>query len=78
MTEALNAGLELMAVGMGIVFLFLITLILTANVMSKLVNRFYPETETIPAKNPTVAAGTTDPAVVAAITTAVHRYRSEK
>lgn len=78
MTEALNAGVELMAVGMGIVFLFLFTLILTANVMSKLVQRFYPETETIKAKGVSVATATTDEPVVAAITAAVHRYRSEK
>ena len=77
MTEALNAGLELMAVGMGIVFLFLMTLILTANLMSKVVQRFYPEAETVSANTPT-AAGAPDAPVVAAITAAVHRFRSEK
>lgn len=81
MTEALDAGLELMAVGMGIVFLFLFTLILTANAMSKLVQHFYPEPEIVVANIPITAktgVTSTGAPVVAAITAAVNKYRSEK
>lgn len=78
MTEVLDAGLELMIIGMGIVFLFLMTLILTANAMSKLIQRFYPETETTTANTTAVSTGATDAKVIAAITVAVQRYRAEK
>ena len=81
MTEAFDAGLELMAVGMGIVFLFLFTLILTANAMSKLVQHFYPEPELVAINTSAIATTgvtATEASVVAAITAAVHQYRSEK
>lgn len=43
MTEELSFGLELMFVGMGIVFLFLAMLVLAINIMSALVRRFFPK-----------------------------------
>lgn len=38
-------GLELMLMGMGVVFGFLTALVVTTTVMSRLVNRFFPESE---------------------------------
>jgi len=76
MTELMSAGVELMLIGMGIVFVFLILLIGAVNLMSAMVLRYFPEpTET------QVLASTIihpqDDRVIAAITSAVHRYRSE-
>lgn len=74
MTELMNAGVELMLVGMGIVFLFLAMLIVTVNLMSALVLRFFPEP---PAEVVPVAEGTGDPHIIAAISAAIKRYRSD-
>ncbi|MDD5412326.1 MAG: OadG family transporter subunit, partial [Methylobacter sp.] len=41
MTEQMSSGIELMFVGMGIVFLFLIMLVVAINIMSALVQRYF-------------------------------------
>jgi len=64
-----------MFVGMGIVFLFLAMLVVAINIMSALVQRYFPET---PASK--AVPGITvdiDKSVVAAITAAVHQYRKK-
>ncbi|MGR9115581.1 MAG: OadG family protein [Gammaproteobacteria bacterium] len=78
MNELLMNGVELMLVGMGIVFLFLAMLIVAVNVMSALVQRFLPAPA--PASTPvamTAKTGVTDQSIVAAISSAVHQYRSK-
>jgi oxaloacetate decarboxylase gamma subunit len=42
MTEMMSNGVELMFAGMGIVFLFLTMLVGAINLMSSLVQRFFP------------------------------------
>jgi oxaloacetate decarboxylase (Na+ extruding) subunit gamma len=42
MTPLLNAGLELMLIGMGTVFVFLTLLVFATGLMSWLIRRFYP------------------------------------
>lgn len=79
MTEILIRGGELMLIGMGIVFLFLAMLIFAVNSMSTLIARFIDGPITISANVksiPSAANETTDPAVIAAITSAVHQYRN--
>ena len=73
MTEELSLGLELMFVGMGIVFLFLAMLVVAINVMSALVQRLFPEAPVPP--NP-VLSTSLDKSVVAAITAAVHQHKN--
>jgi oxaloacetate decarboxylase gamma subunit len=73
MTEELSLGLELMFVGMGIVFLFLAMLVVAINVMSALVQRFFPEAAVPP--NPLLNTSL-DKSVVAAITAAIHQHRN--
>lgn len=70
MNEMMSAGLEIMLVGMGTVFLFLAMLIVTVNIMSTLVQRFYPEILT-------KSVTDIDPNVIAAISAAVHQYRKK-
>ncbi len=65
-----------MFTGMGIVFLFLIMLVIAINIMSALVQRYFPD---IPASKtvPGITADI-DKSVVAAITAAVHQYRKDR
>jgi len=48
MNSLLSEGFTLMWIGMGTVFVFLIVLVTATQVMSLLINRFYPEKEFIP------------------------------
>ncbi|MBL1265431.1 OadG family protein [Candidatus Methylomicrobium oryzae] len=73
MAELMSSGVELMIVGMGIVFLFLALLVVAINTMSSLIQRFFPE----PPKAAKTVKIETDQATVAAITAAVHQYRSK-
>ena len=75
MTEQMTSGFELMFTGMGIVFLFLTLLVVLINVMSTLVQRYFPDipmTKTVPGITADI-----DKSVVAAITAAVHLYRKK-
>ncbi|CCE24338.1 OadG family protein [Methylotuvimicrobium alcaliphilum] len=80
MTEILIRGGELMAIGMGIVFLFLVMLIFAVNSMSTLIARFI-DGPTINADNtkpaPAPSQGDIDPSLIAAISSAVHQYRNK-
>ena len=73
----MNAGVELMIIGMLIVFAFLALLVVMVNLMTWIVQRFFPEQPINIA--PAISASTshTDPGVIAAITAAVHQYRSK-
>jgi oxaloacetate decarboxylase gamma subunit len=75
MAELMSSGVELMFAGMGIVFLFLTMLVGAINMMSFLVQRWFPEA---PAQTMAAApvAGGIDKSIIAAITAAVHRHRS--
>ena len=75
MTEQMSSGIELMFVGMGIVFLFLIMLVVAINIMSALVQRYFPDGPA-PVTAASVNSGGIDKSVVAAITAAVHHYRA--
>jgi len=76
MAELITSGVELMIVGMGIVFLFLTMLVIAINLMSSLVQRFFPDAPQTAIPVPSVASGT-DKKTVAAITAAVHQYRDK-
>jgi len=73
MTELINSGIELMFAGMGIVYLFLIMLVVAINLMSAVIQRYFPD------KSPmfgSLSAGI-DKSTVAAISAAVHQYRKK-
>ncbi|MFZ2724657.1 MAG: OadG family transporter subunit [Methylococcaceae bacterium] len=74
MTELMSKGIELMLLGMGIVYLFLTMLVVVINIMSALVQRFFPEPSQVTVTIPTVATGI-DKSTIAAISAAVHAYR---
>lgn len=74
MTDLMVAGVELMMIGMGIVFLFLAMLIFAVNLMTRVVSRYFSE---LPAAVLANTAVTTNDSTVAAITAAVTRYRQD-
>ncbi|MDD1623471.1 MAG: OadG family protein [Methylococcaceae bacterium] len=76
MTELMSSGVELMFAGMGIVFLFLTMLVVAINIMSSLVQRFFPDAPTLVVAATTVSSGI-DKSIIAAITAAVHQHRSK-
>ena len=72
-------GLRLMAIGMSIVFVFLLLLVGVLTLMSRLVMRYAPETESLAAigglRYP-LGDGRDDEELVAVITAAVVKYRA--
>ena len=76
MAELISSGIELMIAGMGIVYLFLAMLVVVINLMSAMVQRFFPETPATTLTVPTVLPGI-DKSTVAAISAAVHAYRNK-
>jgi oxaloacetate decarboxylase gamma subunit len=76
MAELISDGLELMFAGMGIVFLFLAMLVVAINAMSGLIQRYFPEAPATSMSIPVASNTATDKSHIAAITAAVHQYRS--
>lgn len=77
-SELIMVGVELMFLGMGSVFVFLILLVYVTGFMSTLLTRFFPEAPPAPAK-PARRAKTPaaiDPELVAAIGAAIKQHRS--
>jgi len=72
-TNLVLEGFKFMGLGMGTVFLFLIVMIFSMNIMSKIIHKFFPEPEV---KAPASAAAPQDnKKVIAAITAAIKHHR---
>jgi len=72
-SELMTAGIQLMLVGMGIVFAFLMILVATMNGVSRLAISLegeQPTTDTVAKK-----AGKTDEELISVISAAIRRYR---
>lgn len=78
LSDMLMSGLELMVLGMGMVFVFLAMLIVVMQGMSILAVRLHQERPDVPRHSPiqVTAGGAADPRLIAAISAAVSRYRS--
>ncbi len=74
MKELIGSGVELMVAGMGIVYLFLTMLVAAINIMSALLQRYFPDKSANLTRDP---GRVIDKATVAAITSAVHQYRKK-
>ncbi len=74
MNELLSTGIEVMLLGMGIVFSFLAMLVVTIKAMSSLVIRYFPD---MPVVHPAISQAGEDPGTIAAIAAAVHQYRKK-
>lgn len=82
MNEEMTQGVELMFTGMGIVFLFLVMLILAVRLMAYCVATFLSEVEVAQASVSTTQATASPanaitPAVTAAITAAVYQHQAK-
>ncbi len=80
-TELLMEGVELMALGMGSVFVFLIVLVMVTTLMSKVLGRFFPEAAPAPKPAPKVAAAApaaVDPEMLAVIGAAIKQHRARR
>ncbi len=68
----------LMVTGMGVVFIFLTILVYLVRLMSALVPEDAPESNTAPVRKQKISSDPTavKPQVVAAISAAVHQYRT--
>ena len=79
MNTLMAQGLELMLIGMGVVFSFLIILVAVTSLMSVLVKRFGQAPAVIPAPaTPAPAGGLPPPAVIKAIAKAVRQHRQSQ
>lgn len=80
MNPLLSQGIELMQVGMGVVFVFLVMLVGAVSLMSRLVARFAPDAPlAVAPRGPVVAPAVTavDDRTLAVIREAVRRYRGQ-
>ncbi len=79
--DLFSEGLELMLFGMGTVFTFLAILVVVTNLMSMIVQRFFPDAPEPVLSNtprPSAPVASNDEQLLAVITAAVHKYRSRK
>lgn len=73
----MNSGLELMLIGMGIVFAFLALLIVMVNFMTSILQRFFPEQPVTAIPPASASTSHTDAGTIAAISAAVHQHRNK-
>ncbi|QIB64235.1 OadG family protein [Kineobactrum salinum] len=75
-------GVELMLFGMSAVILFLTMLVLVTSIMSRLMTRYLPQAAAVPKpvrpRVPAPAPAGPDPEVLAVISAAIHRHRSDQ
>jgi len=77
MNEMMSSGIELMLIGMVIVFAFLALLIVMVNIMTTVIQRFFPEPPINTITPASASTSHTDAGVIAAISAAVHQYRNK-
>lgn len=79
-SDLVMEGVELMALGMGSVFAFLILLVIFTTIMSKLLGRFFPEKAPVAKAAPKLktASASIDPQLLRVIGEAVKQHRSRR
>lgn len=80
--DLITEGFNLMLLGMGFVFTFLTVLVIATTLMSKIINRFFPQAAPAPASSARPAANTAakgqQPEVIAAISAALRLHRQRR
>jgi len=71
-TNLIVEGFKFMGLGIGTVFLFLIVMIFSMNIMSKVIHTFFPEPEVTATPS---AAPKDNKKVIAAVTAAIKHHR---
>ena len=76
--ELFSQGLTLMALGMGVVFVFLALLVITTKIMSRFIGRYFPESLATPVSVDSQTqhdAHIPDPHTIAIIQAAIYKHR---
>ncbi|ARU57603.1 MAG: OadG family protein [Pseudomonadales bacterium] len=76
MSNLMSQAFELMIVGMGFVFVFLVILIFATTAMSKVAAKLTPPAPQLPATPKQTASPADDAQLLAVISAAVQKYRS--
>lgn len=77
-TDLLLEAASLMAIGMVAVFGFLLLLVLVVQLISNVMQRYFPVKPSDKAVKVDSSNGGPSPAVIAAISTAIHQYRQQQ
>lgn len=77
--EIISQGVNLMLLGMGVVFVFLTLLVFATTFMSAIISRYFPEPlpPAVKASPVSTATATTDPRLLAVIRAAIAEHRSK-
>ncbi len=79
MSELMSDAINLMVVGMGFVFVFLVILVLLTTIMSKLITKYLPAPEPVVAKSKVKKVNASqDAQLLAVLSAAVSEYRSDQ
>ncbi len=80
MSELMSDAINLMIVGMGFVFVFLVILVFLTSLMSKMVNKYLPAPAPVAAKasKPKNQNASPDAQLLAVLSAAVSEYRSDQ
>lgn len=76
--ELLLEAASLMLIGMGAVFAFLLLLVFIVQLISRVMQRYFPAKATASTAVTTPGSSGPSPAVIAAISTAIHQYRQQQ
>ncbi len=81
-SDLMEEGLELMLLGMGSVFTFLILLVILTTLMSKVIGRYFPEPVAAPAMKAATKSkgkpGEVDEQTIAIISAAIRQHRARR
>jgi len=81
-TNLIMEGFKFMVLGMTTVYLFLLLMILVMKIVSKIVNRYFPQKKLAPISikkvNLSKPQKNNDDAIVAAITASIQEFRKQK
>ena len=77
-TNFVFESVKFMLLGMGTVYIFLIIMVFIMNLMSKIINKYFPEPNpsTSPTQKQTASNANEKPKVVAAITAAIMHHKN--
>ena len=80
MSELMSDAINLMIVGMGFVFTFLVVLVVLTSIMSKMIAKYLPAPEPVVAKasKSKNQNASTDAQLLAVLSAAVAEYRSDQ
>lgn len=77
MDALVSTGLQLLVVGMGVVFAFLLLLVIIIKQVTKLIEQYAPEPAPIVPVSKQSASTKSDTEVTAAISAAIHQHRKK-